>query len=99
MNELLDQVGDDENHKLAVLLDTVTTLVAEYEREQVVIPKGSPSDVLRGNRFSISREFNAKQNYRLQLHLRLARAIASLAQLLLGRLHREALEYRPQCLL
>jgi HTH-type transcriptional regulator / antitoxin HigA len=47
MNELLDQVGDDENHKLAVLLDTVTTLVAEYDREQVVIPKGSPSEVLR----------------------------------------------------
>jgi hypothetical protein len=37
----------DENHKLAVLLDTVTTLVAEYERGQVVIPKGSPSEVLR----------------------------------------------------
>jgi HTH-type transcriptional regulator / antitoxin HigA len=47
MNELLDQVGDDENHKLAVLLDTVALLVADYEREQVAVPNGSPSDVLR----------------------------------------------------
>ncbi len=47
MNELLDQVGDNENHKLAVLLDTVAVLVADYEREAVVIPKGSPSEVLR----------------------------------------------------
>jgi HTH-type transcriptional regulator / antitoxin HigA len=47
MNELLDQVGDDENHKLAVLLDTIARLVADYEREAVVIPKGSPSEVLR----------------------------------------------------
>jgi HTH-type transcriptional regulator / antitoxin HigA len=47
MNELLDQVGDDENHKLAVLLDTVAVLVACYEREQAVMPNGSPSDVLR----------------------------------------------------
>jgi HTH-type transcriptional regulator / antitoxin HigA len=47
MNELLDQVGDNESHKLAVLLDTVAVLVADYEREQVAIPKGSPSEVLR----------------------------------------------------
>jgi HTH-type transcriptional regulator / antitoxin HigA len=47
MNELLDQVGDDEGHKLAVLLDIVAVLVADYEREQVAIPKGSPSEVLR----------------------------------------------------
>jgi HTH-type transcriptional regulator / antitoxin HigA len=47
MNELLDQVGDDENHKLAVLLDTVALLVANYERDQVAVPNGTPSDVLR----------------------------------------------------
>jgi HTH-type transcriptional regulator / antitoxin HigA len=47
MNELLDQVGDDENHRLAVLLDTVAALVADYERKQVAIPTGSASDVLR----------------------------------------------------
>jgi HTH-type transcriptional regulator / antitoxin HigA len=47
MNELLDQVGDDENQKLARLLDTVALLVADYELKQVAIPKGSPIEVLR----------------------------------------------------
>jgi HTH-type transcriptional regulator / antitoxin HigA len=47
MNELLDQVGDNESHKFAVLLDSVAMLVTDYECEQVAIPKGSPSEVLR----------------------------------------------------
>lgn len=47
MNDLLDVVGDDEEHKLAGLLELVGDLVANYEREHLTIEASEPKDALR----------------------------------------------------
>lgn len=35
LDELIDQVGEDENHPLASLMDVVGTLIEKYEDEHV----------------------------------------------------------------
>lgn len=47
MNDLLDVVGDDEDHKLAGLLELVGDLVSNYEREHLTIEASEPKDALR----------------------------------------------------
>lgn len=47
MNALLDDVGDDESHPLAGLLDVITTFVHDYEERNVEIPDAKPAGVLR----------------------------------------------------
>lgn len=48
MEEILEQVGDDEDHELADLLDIVSTLVAQYENtNHPELPPAEPRDVLR----------------------------------------------------
>jgi HTH-type transcriptional regulator/antitoxin HigA len=47
MNDLLDVVGDNENHKLAGLLELVGDLVSNYEREHLAIEASDPKDALR----------------------------------------------------
>ncbi len=47
MQQLLDMVGDDENHELAGLLDWVGQLMENYEAKQHVIPDAAPHQVLR----------------------------------------------------
>jgi HTH-type transcriptional regulator/antitoxin HigA len=47
MNELLDVVGDNEEHKLAGLLELVGDLVSNYEREHLAIETSEPKDALR----------------------------------------------------
>lgn len=47
MNDLLDDIGDNESHPLAGLLDVVTTFVHEFEERNVEIPDAKPADVLR----------------------------------------------------
>ena len=47
MNDLLDVVGDDEEHKLAGLLELVGDLVSNYEREHLAIEASEPKDALR----------------------------------------------------
>ena len=47
LNQLIDEVGDNEQHPLASLLDTVGTLVANYEQEHYSLPEAaSPQEVL-----------------------------------------------------
>jgi HTH-type transcriptional regulator / antitoxin HigA len=46
MNVLLDQVGDNENHRLTFLLDAVDRLVEAYEVEQAIMPVSSPAQTL-----------------------------------------------------
>ncbi len=46
MNGLLDEVGDDENHQLYSLLDTLGTLIQVYEEEHVLMPDSSGVEVL-----------------------------------------------------
>ena len=47
MNELLDEIGTDENHPLYSLLDTLGTLIQAYEEEHHSIPETKGADVLR----------------------------------------------------
>jgi len=48
MDQLLEEVGDDEDHPLADLLDLVSVLVGQYEDENTPgLESASPRDVLR----------------------------------------------------
>ena len=47
MNELLDEIGTDENHPLYSLLDTLGTLIEAYEEEHHAIPDANGAEVLR----------------------------------------------------
>jgi len=47
MNQLLDQVGENERHPLAGLLDLVGELVAAYESRTHPVPDAPPREVLR----------------------------------------------------
>lgn len=44
---LLDEVGDDESHPLAEVLDYLADQVKAYEDENFQIPKAEPREVLR----------------------------------------------------
>jgi HTH-type transcriptional regulator/antitoxin HigA len=46
LNQLIDEVGENEQHPLASLLDTVGILVASYEQENYALPEASPQEVL-----------------------------------------------------
>jgi HTH-type transcriptional regulator/antitoxin HigA len=47
MNNLLDIVGDDENHALSGLVDLVSELVEDYDAEHFAIDASAPKEVLR----------------------------------------------------
>jgi HTH-type transcriptional regulator / antitoxin HigA len=47
VDQLVDEVGENENHPLADLLDYLSNLVATYEVEHADIPDAPPGDVLR----------------------------------------------------
>lgn len=47
MNNLLDIVGDDENHALSGLLDLVSELVEDYDADHFAIEASEPKEVLR----------------------------------------------------
>ena len=46
LEALLDEVGDDESHPLAEVLDYLADKVHAYEEERVAIPMAPPQDVL-----------------------------------------------------
>ena len=47
LDMLIDQVGDDESHPMAGLLELVGLLVDRYEDESSELPDASPRDVLK----------------------------------------------------
>jgi HTH-type transcriptional regulator / antitoxin HigA len=47
LNALVDEIGDNEQHPLYELLDTLGTVVHAYEEAQHPIPASKGSDVLR----------------------------------------------------
>jgi HTH-type transcriptional regulator / antitoxin HigA len=47
INELLDEIGDNEQHPLYSLLDTLGTIINVYEEEHYPIPKATGVEVLR----------------------------------------------------
>ena len=46
VNALLEEIGDDEQHPLYGLLDTLGTLIHAYEEEHVPIPHASGREIL-----------------------------------------------------
>lgn len=44
---LLDEIGDDESHPLAEVLDYLADQVAAYEEEHAPVPEAEPKEVLR----------------------------------------------------
>jgi HTH-type transcriptional regulator/antitoxin HigA len=44
---LLDEIGDDEHHPLADVLDYLADQVAAYEEAHVQIPEATPKEMLR----------------------------------------------------
>ena len=44
---VVDEVGEDDSHPLAALMETLGALVDAYEREHVAEPAGNPVQVLR----------------------------------------------------
>ena len=47
MNQLLDEVGDDEEHELADMLALLVQLVEDYEKTHHEVPDAEPGQVLR----------------------------------------------------
>lgn len=47
LEELIQEVGDDEDHALADLLDIVGLLIAQYDQENEPRIEASPQDVLK----------------------------------------------------
>lgn len=47
IDALIDEIGDDENHPLADVLDYLADQVRVYEDEHFAIPKAEPREVLR----------------------------------------------------
>lgn len=47
LNALLDEVGTDENHPLYGLLDTLGTVIREYEATHYPMPTSTGTDMLR----------------------------------------------------
>jgi HTH-type transcriptional regulator/antitoxin HigA len=88
LNELLDEVGDDEEHALYTLLDTLGTLIHAYEEQHHPMPECSGREILRflmeehgltrsdlpeiGSRATVSELLRGKR----ELNLRQIRALA-----------------------
>ncbi len=47
LNHLLDETGDNENHPLFPLTDTLTSLIESYETRTIPEPETSPSEILQ----------------------------------------------------
>lgn len=47
IDSLLDEIGNNESHPLAEVLDYLSDQVKAYEDERYVIPKAAPHEVLR----------------------------------------------------
>ncbi len=47
MDDLVDEVGENEDHRLAPLLDTIGSLLEVYEEEQLKFEKLSSIDLLK----------------------------------------------------
>jgi len=47
LDQLVDDVGNDESHPLAALMDTVGTLIEAYDKEHFSFSEGDPIDALK----------------------------------------------------
>jgi HTH-type transcriptional regulator / antitoxin HigA len=58
LNQLVDTVGEDEQHPLASLLHFVGTQIADYEQAHYAMPDATPQEVL----LSLIQEHGLKQS-------------------------------------
>jgi HTH-type transcriptional regulator / antitoxin HigA len=47
LDELIDEVGNDEKHELAPLIETIGNLIEEYETNHFIQPNAKPIEVLK----------------------------------------------------
>ncbi|TGM45964.1 helix-turn-helix domain-containing protein [Leptospira vanthielii] len=47
LDELIDEVGNDEKHQLAPLLETIGNLIEEYENDHYIQPNAEPIEILK----------------------------------------------------
>lgn len=47
IESLIDEIGEDDNHPLVSLMETLGILVSEYEDEHYHVPEASPESVLK----------------------------------------------------
>jgi HTH-type transcriptional regulator/antitoxin HigA len=47
LDNLVDEVGNDQNHNLAPVMETIGNLIENYENQESVIKEASPVDVLK----------------------------------------------------
>jgi HTH-type transcriptional regulator/antitoxin HigA len=47
LDRLIDEVGDDENHPLASLMDTVGALIEVYDNEHYPFSEGDPVNMIQ----------------------------------------------------
>ncbi|CAN2040465.1 HTH-type transcriptional regulator / antitoxin HigA [Candidatus Magnetomoraceae bacterium gMMP-15] len=47
LDHLLDDIGNDEQHPLASLVDTIGTLIEAYDKEHYPFSEGNPIEVLK----------------------------------------------------
>lgn len=47
LDQLIDDVGNDESHPLAALMDTVGTIIEAYDEKHFPFSEGNPIDVLK----------------------------------------------------
>lgn len=46
-NQIIDEIGSDEDHELAKLLELVGALIEQYEKDNVAVGNTSPREVLQ----------------------------------------------------
>ena len=47
LDGLIDEVGENESHPLASLMETLGSLIESYENQNIPVIEGSPSDALK----------------------------------------------------
>ena len=58
LEQLLDEIGDNENHPLSSLLDTLSLVISNYEQQHYSVPTASAQEVLA----YLMAEHHLKQN-------------------------------------
>jgi HTH-type transcriptional regulator / antitoxin HigA len=58
LDGLIDEVGENESHPLASLMETLGSLIESYETQNIPVIEGSPSDALK----TLMEEHDLKQS-------------------------------------
>lgn len=58
LDQIIDEIGEDENHPLAELADALGVFIERYEAEHVPLPRAKPAAVLK----YLMREHNIRQS-------------------------------------